>query len=110
MATDQVRRKAQKAAAARWAKAPDRTYDHDNTPTSRIRMLTRKQVADELGISEWTLWDWVRKSKFPKPVALSPGHPMKWRLVDVEIWLQRRMKKHEKAPLRGAVRKRMENK
>ena len=107
MAPPNARSKAQHAAAARWSNTPDREYGHDSPQISRIKLLTRSQVAAELGVSQWTIWDWVKKGKFPKPVSLSPGHAMKWREVDVAIWLQRRMRKAEKPALRGAVKAKM---
>lgn len=74
-----------------------------------ITLLTRQEVAEHLGISPWTLSDWVRKSQFPKPLSLSPGHAQKWRLVDVRIWLQRRIRKPAAKPaLRGAVKANVE--
>jgi len=104
-------RNARRAAAARWAKAPDRPYQlNDDSPAlARVTLLTRTQVAEVLGISPWTLADWVKKGTFPKPLRLSPGHAQKWRLVDLEIWLQRKSRKPaEKPALRGAVKVRRE--
>ena len=81
---------------------PSKTQD--NAALARVTLITREQVAQAMGISVTTLADWIKKSKFPKPLALSPGHAKKWRLIDVEIWLQRKLKKPApKPPLRGAV-------
>lgn len=97
------------AARARWAKAPDRLDISDNPALARVMLLNRTQVAQVLGISVHTLDDWVKKSKFPRPLALSPGHAKKWRLIDVEIWLQRKLKKPAEKPTpRGAVKARDE--
>lgn len=87
--------------------ATGRAPADDSAALARITLLTREQVAKHLGISVWTLDDWVKKSVFPAPLRLSPGHPRKWRLVDVDIWLQRRIKKPaDKPALRGAVKAR----
>lgn len=76
-----------------------------------ITLLDRQQLAKALGYSPWTIDDWVRKGLFPKPMKLGPGRTQKWRLVDVKIWIKRELRKpRDKAKLKGAVRKRMENK
>ena len=80
-----------------------RRMSNASTSTSRIKLLNKKQVADLLGVSVWTISDWIRKSKFPRPIYLSPGHPQKWREVDIEIWLQRQAKQ-VKPILRGAAK------
>ena len=43
------------------------------------------QLADRYGVSRATVWRWVQRGKFPKPVKLSPGCT-RWRLADVEAW------------------------
>lgn len=30
-------------------------------------------VAADLGVSDVTLWRWIRQGRFPRPVKLSPG-------------------------------------
>ncbi|MBV0932368.1 helix-turn-helix transcriptional regulator [Marinobacterium weihaiense] len=47
--------------------------------------LTDKQVAARFTINKSTVWRWVEKGRFPKPVKLSPGCT-RWRLPDVEAW------------------------
>jgi excisionase family DNA binding protein len=51
------------------------------TPT----YLTDKQVAARFGVDKSTIWRWVEKGHFPRPVKLSPGCT-RWRLHDVEAW------------------------
>ena len=49
--------------------------------------LRASQITGELlPISEATLWRWVRKGKFPKPVKLSE-RVTAWRAEDVRAWL-----------------------
>ena len=47
--------------------------------------LTDKQVAARYGVNKSTIWRWVEKGRFSKPVKLSPGCT-RWRLSDVEAW------------------------
>jgi prophage regulatory protein len=38
-----------------------------------VRILRQRQVLELLGISSSTLWDWVKRGKFPKPIAIGPN-------------------------------------
>jgi prophage regulatory protein len=40
---------------------------------SGVRVLRQKQVLELLGISHSTLWEWVRKGRFPRPISLGPN-------------------------------------
>jgi len=42
-------------------------------------------------IGKSTLWLWVRKGYFPKPIKLGPRSTA-WRISDVEAWLTEREK------------------
>lgn len=44
-----------------------------------------KQLATRFGVSRQSIWLWVRKGKFPKPIKLSES-VTRWRLTDVELW------------------------
>ena len=55
-------------------------------------LLTARDIARVLGISERTLWRLVSKSRgghggFPKPLRLG-GHAVRWRWQDIEKYLQ----------------------
>jgi prophage regulatory protein len=38
-----------------------------------VRILRQRQVLELLGISSSTLWEWVRKGRFPRPISLGPN-------------------------------------
>jgi prophage regulatory protein len=38
-----------------------------------VRILRQRQVLQLLGISSSTLWEWVRRGRFPKPIAIGPN-------------------------------------
>lgn len=44
-------------------------------------------VAESLGVSEATIWRWVRETDtFPRPLRLSPGCT-RWKQADLDLWL-----------------------
>lgn len=52
-----------------------------------LNYLRASQIVGQiLPISEATLWRWVRKGKFPKPLKLSE-RVTAWRAEDVRAWL-----------------------
>ncbi|EHT98859.1 hypothetical protein CKS_1172 [Pantoea stewartii subsp. stewartii DC283] len=44
------------------------------------------QVMHHFQISESTLWSWVKKGKFPKPVKLSDG-VTRFDIASIQAWL-----------------------
>jgi prophage regulatory protein len=68
---------------------------------SRISEMERKEkatqnvysrdidLAKRYGVSRVTIWRWVAKGDFPKPVSLSPGCS-RWYGPDVNEWDQKR--------------------
>ena len=54
----------------------------------KARLLgARKESKGIIGVSERTIWDWVRAGKFPAPIKLSPTITA-WRAKDIAEWLQ----------------------
>ena len=47
--------------------------------------LSDKQVGEHYGVSKSTVWRWVKKNTFPKPVKFSTGCT-RWKLSDIEAW------------------------
>ncbi|MEB6681145.1 helix-turn-helix transcriptional regulator [Acinetobacter lwoffii] len=42
-----------------------------------------------LGVSDKTIWNWVKRGEFPAPVKLSPTVTV-WRLSDVQAWMKKK--------------------
>lgn len=42
-----------------------------------------------LGVSDKTIWNWVKRGEFPTPVKLSPTVSV-WRLSEVQEWMDRK--------------------
>lgn len=40
-----------------------------------------------LGVSDKTIWNWVKRGEFPAPIKLSPTVTV-WRLSDVQAWMK----------------------
>lgn len=47
--------------------------------------LTDVDVGERYGVVRGTIWRWIKKENFPKPVSLSPGCT-RWKLSDIEEW------------------------
>lgn len=48
------------------------------------------QVKARLGISQSSVWLWIRKGKFPKPVKLSENTTA-WNAAEIDAWAQSRI-------------------
>ncbi|QPC43879.1 AlpA family phage regulatory protein [Kaustia mangrovi] len=57
--------------------------------TDPIELMRLAELAEKLGVSEWTIRRWVKAGHFPKPIELSE-QTKAWRRRDVERWLHER--------------------
>lgn len=54
----------------------------------KTRVIGERRASKGLiGVSEKTLWEWVRKSEFPQPMKLSPTITV-WRSIDISEWMK----------------------
>jgi predicted DNA-binding transcriptional regulator AlpA len=68
---------------------------------SAATLLDRKEVAQRLGISVFTLSRWVKSGRFPKPIKIA-FNKYRWRLLDVARWIDVQARKHsEPRPIVG---------
>ena len=49
----------------------------------------RPASAGLLGVSDKTIWNWVKRGKFPAPIKLSPTVTV-WRLSEVQAWMEKK--------------------
>ena len=61
---------------------------------SGVRVLRQKQVLELLGISHSTLWEWVRKGRFPRPISLGPN-TRAWLQSEIDAHLLARTKERD---------------
>jgi prophage regulatory protein len=59
-----------------------------------VRILRQRQVLQLLGISASTLWDWVRRGKFPRPIAIGPNSRA-WLGDEIDAYLLARAKERD---------------
>jgi len=57
-------------------------------PTGPIKLLSKKEVLAIIGVTNVTLWDWIRKGRFPAAVVIGPdgGHRSKQGWIDTEVY------------------------
>lgn len=56
--------------------------------------LSDKQTAVRYGVGRGTIWRWIKKQDFPKPISLSPGCT-RWPVNDLEEWEAKRAGTHD---------------
>jgi len=49
------------------------------------RLLNMKEVIKIVGIKKSTLYNLIKKDKFPKPIKI--GNLSRWRLSDIQNWI-----------------------
>lgn len=68
-------------------------------PTENDRLLKVSQVAAWFGVSESTIYKWVKAGHFPKPVVLGdPDNPhgaMRYVKREIDEWLEARPRQKE---------------
>jgi len=57
-------------------------------PTTFYRLPKVREIAG--GVAPSTIWGWVKKGTFPKPISLS-SNCTAWNAADVEAWAQSRI-------------------
>ena len=65
-----------------------------NTPKQSVapstQFLRLNHLKELLGVSGSSIWAWVKKGKFPKPIKLAENTTA-WNAADVEAWSQSRI-------------------
>jgi prophage regulatory protein len=59
------------------------------------RLLPRREVLRLIGISNTTLWHWIKSGQFPEPLILNPTakfHKLAWKEDDIRQWIASRQK------------------
>jgi excisionase family DNA binding protein len=65
-------------------------------------LLTVREVARRLAISERTVWRWTAEGALPAPVRPRP-RSTRWRLQDIERFLEDLARQGEGMPIRAGV-------
>jgi prophage regulatory protein len=51
-----------------------------------LRLLSRKEVCERVGVSYPTIWEWARTGRFPKARVLNGGK-LGWLESEIEAWI-----------------------
>jgi excisionase family DNA binding protein len=64
---------------------------NNSNTNNRKQWLSIEQLADELGVSKWTLYDWSRRGNpdFPRASRL-PNRQLRVERGDLEAWMAER--------------------
>ena len=49
------------------------------------KLLSRKEVCKFVGVSQQTIWRWVKDGRFPKP--LKTVRRVVWKEADLQAWI-----------------------
>lgn len=80
------------------------------TKIEQPTLLRKVQVAQRLGVSTWSIDRWIRNGTFPKPIYLAPGTPARWRVRDVEAFIdKKKVSRRPRPKLRGFMAKKSNN-
>src|SRR5262245_51530986 len=55
-------------------------------PPPMLRLLSRREVCERVGVSYPTIWEWARTGRFPKARVLNGGK-LGWIESEVEAWI-----------------------
>jgi predicted DNA-binding transcriptional regulator AlpA len=56
-------------------------------PPPPLRLLSRREVCERIGVSYPTLWSWMRFGKFPRSRVMNGGK-ICWLESDIEAWIR----------------------
>ena len=57
------------------------------------KILRRAEVLEIVGVSNPTLWRWIRDGNFPSQIIMSPGR-VGWIASEVQAWIESRPRFH----------------
>jgi predicted DNA-binding transcriptional regulator AlpA len=75
---------ANKARRTQLPRAPHHA-DGDADDDAEIRLISKHEVVDRVGVAYPTLWQWMRKGCFPRARAL--GGKTVWIKSEIDAWL-----------------------
>ncbi len=66
------------------------TNSMQQTPQYPMQFYRLPHLKQQLGVSGSSIWAWVKKGTFPKPIKLSENCTA-WSAADVDAWAQSRI-------------------
>ena len=75
-------------------------------PQSPLQLVRLSELAREIGVGPWTIRKWVKAGKFPAPIFINDAGSARWRVRDIDAWLEKQKRKRRRAPApQGAVKR-----
>lgn len=68
-------------------KVPKRLSDEISDSKRPVRLLSRQEVVDRVGVTFPTIWDWMRRGMFPRSRQLGDGGRSAWVESEIEDWI-----------------------
>lgn len=68
-------------------KASTHTYKSGINKGKTKNINARQASSGLIGVSDKTIWQWVKNGTFPHPIKLSPNVTV-WRLSEIEAWMK----------------------
>lgn len=74
---------------ASYSEKPETTHTYKSgINKGKTKVISARRTSHGLiGVSEKTIWQWVKEGKFPAPIRLSANITV-WRLSDVQAWME----------------------
>jgi excisionase family DNA binding protein len=76
--------------------------------SERLKLIDVGELANLFGVSRHTILRWCRDGRLPRPLFLTDGGGARWRVSQLEKWLDKLQVRRRKRPVyQGAVRRQM---
>jgi prophage regulatory protein len=66
--------------------APPRAGEQQRAVVIGVAIIRRKQLLELLGVSNATLWAWIKEGKFPRPIDIGPNSRA-WLVEEIDAHL-----------------------
>ncbi|HAB80252.1 MAG TPA: transcriptional regulator [Glaciecola sp.] len=62
---------------------------------SNNRLITTKQLCEQIGVNKVTVWRWTRSGFLPEPYRLKGQ--VRWRQKSIDAWLEEQLLMHKES-------------
>jgi predicted DNA-binding transcriptional regulator AlpA len=73
---------------------------------SLLELIRLSELARAIGVGPHTIRRWVKDGNFPPPIFISDGGAARWRVRDIDAWLEKaKRKRRKRPPPQGALKR-----